>query len=212
MAVYVRFKPQNPEQIDYPGGIQLYRNATLYPDGYVYAEYVGDVDPAALGLEVIPEIPSYEQVMLQITQQIKPKTLDILLYDPNDTNKTPKLFYTIDPTTGETQVAAELTILDEQGNIDTTFNTTLLVPIVSALDGRLKREVAIDIGNGQGSKTLTFTQHQTGRYGVRIADILNLTNQKPLIKEGLWRITFAGQPIDILKEQQEYPVALFIAE
>jgi len=178
--VIVRWQPTSTTPINYPGNVTYYRNAQLMPDGYVYAYYVGTENPEDLGLEVVPEYPDYHKLLLQNMQQ-KAEQIDtvfeVLIYDPNDENKTPRKLFTIDPATGKVTVGIDITVKDTNGNIKEEFARQLTVTLTTST-GRRDMEVLFDIQSGVATKQLTFTEQETGKYTLEIDSIYDIEQDK----------------------------------
>ena len=88
----------------------------------------------------------------------------------------------IDPSTGKAVVNVSITIRDNQGN-QLPISGTYIVPYRSALDGRQRGSVLIEVINGTGSKTIEFSKFQTGVYIIRTEDILDAQTLEPINAE-----------------------------
>lgn len=85
----------------------------------------------------------------------------------------------IDPSTGKATVSVSITIRNNQGN-KIPISGKYIVPYRSAIDGRQRGSVLIEVINGTGSRTIEFSKFQTGIYVIRTEDILDAQTLEPI--------------------------------
>ena len=167
--IKVRF-PANIDQdgrVIYPHPRHFFEQATPWKDGYIYAYYSGT---DLTGLEEVLQFPWEYQIVAAY-----PK----VRVDFKDSQGNPTSFVVIDPTTNEATVDISISIHDNRGNI-LPISGRYIVPYRSAIDGRQKGSVIVDIVNGLGTKILKFSRFQTGVYVVRTEDILDANTLNPV--------------------------------
>ncbi len=113
------------------------------------------------------------------TQQQPQKRQVFVNISFKDINGNTVNYVKINSQTGEAQVFVDIKVTDGQGNV-LPVSGSYIVPYRSALDGRQKGSVLINVQNGQGQKKLTFSRFQTGVYVVVGQDILDAQTMQPL--------------------------------